>query len=186
MPDRRNLKGGESSAPEIQTNEGRKPVRGDRRRQEQQRAERQKRLAILSWNAGPKRGKTANCVVGSFHMILVQEAETHCHDIVTRAKQQFHIHQGADQVILCNNTFEPESARIQEEILGTSKQDSCGLRYLLAKSRFERWPKQGGSTYTAVSAHLSNTSAKRRDVAKQLMDQLRKSRRGKPRRHNCR
>ena len=131
--------------------------------------------SILSWNAGQKRGKTANCVVGPFHMILVQETETHCHEIVTRAKQQFHIHQGADQVVLCNNTFEPESARIQEEILGTSKQDSCGLRYLLAKSRFERWPKQGGSTYTAVSAHLSNTAARRRDVAKLLqLSKLRK------------
>ena len=90
VPDRRNLEGGESSAPDVQTSEGRKAVRGDRRRQEQQRAERQKRLSILSWNAGQKRGKTANCVVGPFHMILVQEAETHCHDIVTRAKQQFH------------------------------------------------------------------------------------------------
>ena len=76
-------------------------------------------------------------------MILVQEAETHCHDIATRAKQQFHIYQGGDQLILCNNnTFEPESVRVQEEIPGTTKQDSCGLRYLLAKSRFERWPRQ--------------------------------------------
>ena len=32
----------------------------------------------------------------------------------------------------------------------------------------------GSSTYTAVSAHLSNTTAKRRDVAKQLLGQLRK------------
>ena len=39
---------------------------------------------------------------------------------------------------------------------------------------FRRPPKEGNSTYTAVSAYLSNTTAKRRDVAKQLLGQLRK------------
>ena len=42
------------------------------------------------------------------------------------------------------------------------------------KSRFRRPPKEGTSTHTAVSAHLSNSTAKRRDVAKQLLDQLSK------------
>ena len=37
-----------------------------------------------------------------------------------------------------------------------------------------RPPKQGNSTDTAVSVHLSNTAAKRRDVAKHPLDQLRK------------
>ena len=88
MPDSRDREGGQSSAPEVQTSEGRKAVREDRRRQEQQRVERQKRLSILSWNAGPRRG-IPDSIVGSFHVILVQEAETVCHDIATRA-QQFH------------------------------------------------------------------------------------------------
>ena len=33
---------------------------------------------------------------------------------------------------------------------------------------------EGNITYTAVSAYLSNTTLKRRDVAKQLLGQLRK------------
>ena len=63
---------------------------------------------------------------------------------------------------------------IQEEIQGTSIYNSFGLKYLLFKARFRRPPKEGNSTYTAVSAYLSNTTAKRRDVAKQLLGQFRK------------
>ena len=44
----------------------------------------------------------------------------------------------------------------------------------MVKSRFRRWPKEESSTYPAVSAHPSNTTAKRRDVAKQQLGQLRK------------
>ena len=68
-----------------------------------------KRLSILSWNARPKRGTVANGTVGSFHVILVQEVETQHRDIAISAEQQFHVHQGAGQLILCiKNTFEPE------------------------------------------------------------------------------
>ena len=41
------------------------------------------------------------------------------------------------------------------------------------RARFRRSPKLGNGAYTAVSAHLSNTAAKRRDVAEQFLDQLR-------------
>ena len=67
--------------------------------------------------------------------------------------------QGADQLILCN-TFEPEGVKIEEEVPGASKHYS--FRYVSVKSRLLILP-----------AHLSNTAAKRRDVAKQLLDQLR-------------
>ena len=64
--------------------------------------------------------------------------------------------------------------KIQEEIQGTSIYDPFGLKYFLFKARLRRPPKEGNSTYTAVSAYLSNTTAKRRDVAKQLLGQRRK------------
>ena len=67
-------------------------------------------------------------------MIMVQETETVCHDIITNASQQFHIYQGADQLILRRkSTFEPCVVKIQEEFSGTSKQDSFDLRYDLIK-----------------------------------------------------
>ena len=41
----------------------------------------QTRLSILSWISGPKRGKVADSMVWSFHVILVQEAELNFHGI---------------------------------------------------------------------------------------------------------
>ena len=50
----------------------------------------QKRLSILRWNAGPKSGEVTNSMVGSIHVIVVQEAETHYHEIIASAEQQFY------------------------------------------------------------------------------------------------
>ena len=81
----------------------------------------QKRLSILSWNAGPKRGEVTSSTVGSFHVIMVQEAQTHCNEIRTSAEKEFHIYQGAGQLTLHNkSSFEIDGVKIQEEIQGTS------------------------------------------------------------------
>ena len=48
-------------------------------------------FSVLSWNAGPKRGKVANSEVGPFHVTLVQEAQSHFHEVATCAEQQFHV-----------------------------------------------------------------------------------------------
>ena len=45
----------------------------------------QKRLSILNWNVGPERGEVTSSTAGTFHVILVQEAETHYHESVTHA-----------------------------------------------------------------------------------------------------
>ena len=88
-------------------------------------------------------------------MIVVQEAESHVREIVTSAEQHFHVYGGADQLILfLKDTCEPDGVKTEEVILGTSKQ------YLMVTSRFSRPPKLC-NTYTAVSAHLKNTTAKR-------------------------
>ena len=135
----------------------------------------QMRLSILSWNVGPKRGDVTGSIMGAFHVIMIQEAETHYHEIAKAAEHQFHIYQGADQLTPCHqNTFEPSGVKSCEEILGTSKQDSFGLNYLLVMSRFTLTPKRGRSTYTVISAHLCNSAARRLDVVKQLLSQLSK------------
>ena len=44
---------------------------------------------------------------------MVQEAQTHYHEIITGAEQEFHIYQGAGQLIFCDkNTFEPEGVKV--------------------------------------------------------------------------
>ena len=91
----------------------------------------QMRLSMLSWNAGPKRGDVTGSIRGSFHVIVIQEAETHYHEIAEAAEHQFHIYQGADQLILCHkNTIEPGGVERCKENPGTSEHDSFGLTYL--------------------------------------------------------
>ena len=62
-----------------------------------------------------------------------------------------------------------------EVILGTSKQELVGLKYLVAGQRSGGRRGKGKSTYTLASAHLSNTTAKRRGIAEQLLSQLREN-----------
>ena len=47
-------------------------------------------------------------MVGSFHVIMVQEAQSHHHEFNTGAEQQFHIYRGAGQLIFYNKDLEPE------------------------------------------------------------------------------
>ena len=109
-------------------------------------------------------------MVGPSTWSVVQETETHCHEIARNAEQLFHIYQGADQLILCHkNIFGPGGVKDHEEVRGTWMQDSSGLKHLVVKSKLRRPRKEGTSTYAAASAHLSNSTAKKRDVAKQLL-----------------
>ena len=63
-----------------------------------------------------KRGEVSNNLVGSFHVIMVQEAESHYHEIAKNAEQQFRMCHGADQLILDHkNTWGPEGTKIEEE-----------------------------------------------------------------------
>ena len=96
-------------------------------------------------------------------MILIQEAETHESELRKSAEQQFNNTLGADQLIQRNkSTFEPNEGKIQKPEVPRGE------------GEFQEAPKQDINTLTVVSTHLSNTTAKRRDVAKGLMGQLRK------------
>ena len=57
-------------------------------------------LSILSWNAVLKRGKVTNSVVGSYHVTVLLETESHFHEIAETAAEQVHMYQGADQLIM--------------------------------------------------------------------------------------
>ena len=76
--------------------------------------------------------------------------------------------------------------KIHTEIPNTSIQDTFFLEYFLVKTRFRRPSKEENCAYTGVSAHLSNTAAQRRDVAKGLAGPTQESRRREWRRPHCR
>ena len=128
----------------------------------------QTRLSILSWKAELEIGKVTNSVVVRPNRVVpIQEAESHSHEITGIAAEQFHIYEYADQLILLhNNTLAPGGVKTEEVIPGTSK-------YLMVKSMFRRAPREGECMFTLASA-LSNDTAKRRGIAKQLVGQFRR------------
>ena len=86
MGDGFNREAGVSSTPEAQVRnfEGNAECKGG--------LNQQMRLSILSWNAERKRGEVTNSMTESFHVIIVEEAETHCNEIRTSAEQQCFIY----------------------------------------------------------------------------------------------
>ena len=127
----------------------------------------QMRHSILSWNAGTKRGEVTASMKGSFNVIIIQEAETHCNEIRKSTEQQFYIYQVADQLVLCcKSTFEPEGLKIQKEIQGTANQDSFGLksrkaRELPAQQRQDADKRKQIKRHTSPSTY---TSAKHKQL----------------------
>ena len=72
-----------------------------------------------------------------------------------------------------HNTFERGGVQFEGVIPGTSQQDSSGMKSLIIKSMFRRAHREGKCTYTPASAHLSNTTATRRGIAKRLPGEFR-------------
>ena len=118
-------------------------------------------------------------------MILLQEAATHFHEVADTAAEQFHIYQSTDQLTLFHkHTFGLGGVKTEEVIPGTSKQDSVrGLKHLMVRSMFRRAPRQGRCTYASVPVHLSNTTAKRRAIARNAFVPIQGNCRTERRRH---
>ena len=67
----------------------------------------QTHFSILNGNAGLKEASNKQRC-GSYYVILLQEAESHFHEVREFATEQFHIYQGADQIIQFHmSTFGP-------------------------------------------------------------------------------
>ena len=78
-----------------------------------------------------KRGKVTECVLGSFCVILLQEAESHVEETMRIATERFHVQGGADQLILFQrNTFLLGGLVIEREVAGFSPQDTSGVKYV--------------------------------------------------------
>ena len=111
--------------PRLQQMKGVRPFDGTVSDKCSEELECQKRLSLLCWNAGPRRGGVTSRILGHFHVTMVQEVETHCSEKAKAAEQQFHVYQGADQLILFHkNTFELGGVMKYGEIPGASKHDS--------------------------------------------------------------
>ena len=87
----------------------------------------------------------------AFHVIRLQESESHTEEIINRFRTVLLFHR---------NTSKPGCG-----ILSTSNGDPFGKSRLLVKLMFRRTPSQGKCTGTSASVHLSNTTTKRKGIA---------------------
>ena len=141
----------------------------------------QKILSILSWNAGPKRGKVTHSMVEVLPCDHVQEAQTVCHEIITNAEQRFHIHQGADQLILFHkNTFKLDGVKIQEEFSGTSKRDSFWPEIRLGQVKDQEMAEGGEQHVHSRLCTLEQHDSEEARHCKATFGPARTSRREKP------
>ena len=94
----------------------------------------------------------------------LQESESHTEEIINRLRTVplFHRH-----------TSEPGGVKTDLGIRSTSNGDTFGGSRLLVKSMFRRTPRQGKCTCTPASVHLSNTTAKRKGIARSLLGEVR-------------
>ena len=69
----------------------------------------------------------------AFHVILLQEATTRNEEVTIKAKEQFHLYYGADQLILFHKTFfESGTSFIESELCGTSS-SACSCSCTLTR-----------------------------------------------------
>ena len=59
-------------------------------------------------------------------MILLQEATTHNEEVTMKAKEQFHLYYGADQLILFHKTFVESGTSFIESELRVTSSSACG------------------------------------------------------------
>ena len=135
------------------------------------------------WNAGFKRGKVTNGVVCSNHEILLQEAESHFHEITEIAAEQFHFWQGADQLILFHKIpFEP-GCEDRRGDPGHVKQYPCETEEVIpgTSSQLFRLEILDGQVHVQEGAqgrdkhihtHLRSIEQHDRNIAKQFLDQF--------------
>ena len=117
----------------------------------------QTRFSILTWNVGPMGETVADSVEGSFHVIMVQEAETVCQEIITtRSNDSTSTRVPTSSSCITTNTFEPEGVKMhQENPRGQVK---------------DKETAEGGEQH--LHCRLRAPEQHDSDVAKQLLGQL--------------
>ena len=101
---------------------------------------------------------------GSFHVIRLQESKSHTEEIINRFSTFPLFHR---------KTSKPGGVKTDIGIRSTSNVDTFGGSRLLVKSMFRRTPRQGKCTSTPASVHSSNTTAKRKGIARSLLGEVR-------------
>ena len=144
----------------------------------------QKRLSIYNWNPGPRRGKEdaiEKQIARKWHIITLQEASEYVeHDIL---QERFHMTHFAGCAILFNkDTFYPDISvksiylhdtrgGVQDHIV--DGEQGWVLQGVLSRASFRRAAASGQKFFTVLSLHISNIYAKKKGIAKKIIQTLR-------------
>ena len=144
----------------------------------------QRRLSIYNWNPGPLRGREdafEKQIAEKWHIVTLQEASDYVdHDIL---KKRFHVTHYVGCAILFNkDTFYPDinvkSIYLHDTWRGLPDQIIEGeqgwvLQGVLSRASFRRAAVSGRKFFTVLSLLVSNIYAKRKGIAKKLIQTLR-------------
>ena len=144
----------------------------------------QRRLSIYNWNPGPRRGREdafEKQIAEKWHIVTLQEASDYVdHEIL---QERFHVTHYAGCPILFNkDTFYPDinvkSIYLHDTRRGLPDQIIEGeqgwvLQGVLSRASFRRAAVGGQKFFTVLSLHISNIYAKKKGIAKKLIQTLR-------------
>ena len=144
----------------------------------------QKRLSIYNWNPGPRRGREGAIekqIAGKWHLITLQEASDRVeHEIL---HERFHVTHFAGCTVLFNkDTFYPDISvkaiylhdtrrSVQDHIV--EGEHRWVLQGVLSRASFRRVAVSGQKFFTVLSLHISNIYAKKKGIAKKIIQTIR-------------
>ena len=144
----------------------------------------QKRLSIYNWNPGPRRGKEdaiEKQIAEKWHIITLQEASEYVeHEIL---HERLHVTHFAGCAVFFNkDTFYPDisvkSIYLHDTRRGLQDHLVEGehgwvFQGVLSRASFRRAAASGQTVFTVLSLHISNIYAKKKGIAKKIIQTIR-------------
>ena len=144
----------------------------------------QKRLSVYNWNPGPRRGTEGAIekhIAGQWHLITLQEVSDFVeHEIL---HERFHVTHFVGCAVLFNkDTFYPDISVKSINLHDTTRvvqdhivegEHGWFLQGVLSRATFRRAAASGQKFFTVLSLHISNIYAKKRGIAKKIIQTVR-------------
>ena len=144
----------------------------------------QRRLSVYNWNPGPRRGTEdaiAKQIAGKWHLITLQEASDYVNHAILH--ERFYVTYFAGCAVLFNkDTFYPnidvksiylhDTRRVLHEHIDEGEHGWV-LQGVVPRAPFGRAATSGQTAFTVLSLHINNVFAKKRGIAKKLIQAIR-------------
>ena len=144
----------------------------------------QRRLSVYNWNPGPRRGTEdaiEKQIAGKWHLVTLQEASDYVNHAILH--ERFYVTHFAGCAVLFNqDTFYPNidvksknlhdtRRRLQDPIV--EGEHGWVLQGVVSRASFRRAASSGQTALTVLSLHISNIYAKKKGVAKKIIQAVR-------------